>query len=101
MRHYTHLSADERDRIAELHARDEDVPAIARDIGEESQRWAGARPQRQAQALRGDSHPAKRRPRRRLDYPALVERVHSSIVYDHWSPEQVEAGLGSSEVTAS
>ena len=33
MRHYTHLSADERDRIAELHAKHEAVSAIAKDIG--------------------------------------------------------------------
>lgn len=33
MRRYRHLSAEERDRIAEMHARHEEVSAIAAAIG--------------------------------------------------------------------
>lgn len=101
MRHYTHLSPDERDRIAELHARHEGVSAIARDIGRDKStvgrelarngrrgRYGALRAQERAEARHGAC-----RPHRRLDDPALAEQVRSRIVGDHWSPELVDGRM--------
>ena len=101
MRHYTHLSADERDRIAELHAKHEAVSAIAKDIGRDKStvsrelrrngrhgRYGALKAQMRAEAR----HRACR-PHRKLDDPALAEEVRSHIVCDHWSPEQIDGRL--------
>lgn len=101
MRHYTHLSADERDRIAELHAKHEAVSAIAKDIGRDKStvsrelkrngrhgRYGALKAQMRAEAR----HRACR-PHRKLDDPALAEEVRSRIVCDHWSPEQIDGRL--------
>lgn len=101
MRHYKHLSADERDRIAELHARHEKVSSIARDIGRDKStvsrelkrngrhgRYGALKAQERA-----DERRKACRPKRRLDDPALAREVRSRIVDDHWSPEQIDGRL--------
>ena len=71
MRHYRHLGAEERDRIAEMCARHERVSAIA------------------AQS-RSDARREACRPRKRLSDPALAAEVRMRIVDDRWSPEQID-----------
>ena len=101
MRHYKHLSADERDRIAELHARHEKVSSIARDIGRDKSTVSRelARNGRHGRygALKAQERADERRkacrPKRRLDDPALAREVRSRIVDDHWSPEQIDGRL--------
>jgi IS30 family transposase len=101
MRHYTHLSPDERDRIAEMHARHQGVSAIARDIGRDKStvsrelarngrrgRYGACKAQERADKRHGAC-----RPRRRLDDPALADEVRSRILDDHWSPEQIDGRL--------
>lgn len=101
MRHYKHLSADERDRIAELHARHEKVSSIARDIGRDKSTVSRelARNGRHGRygALKAQERADERRkacrPKRRLDDPALAREVRSRIVDDRWSPEQIDGRL--------
>lgn len=101
MRHYKHLSADERDRIAELHARHEKASSIARDIGRDKSTVSRelARNGRHGRygALKAQERADERRkacrPKRRLDDPALAREVRSRIVDDHWSPEQIDGRL--------
>lgn len=101
MRHYTHLTACERDTIAEMHARHESQGAIARAIGRDRStvsrelgrngrggRYGAATAQRRA-----DRRHERCRPRRRLDDPRLREEVRRRIVDDHWSPEQIDGRL--------
>ena len=101
MRHCKHLSADERDRIAELHARHEKVSSMARDIGRDKSTASRelARNGRHGRygALKAQERADERRkacrPKRRLDDPALAREVRSRIVDDHWSPEQIDGRL--------
>ena len=101
MRHYKHLSADERDRIAELHARHEKVSSIARDIGRDKSTVSRelARNGRHGRygALKAQERADERRkacrPKRRLDDPALAREVRSRIVDGRWSPEQIDGRL--------
>lgn len=101
MRHYTHLSSAERDRIAEMFARHEGVSSIAREIGRDKStvsrelarngrggRYGACRAQERADERRGAC-----RPRRRLDDPVLAGEVRSHILDDHWSPEQIDGKL--------
>ena len=98
MRRCTHLGPDERDGIAETHARHEGVSSIAREMGRDKSTVGrelvrnGRRGRCGAQG-RAEVRRAACRPRRRLDDPALAAMVRSCILGDHWSPEQIE-GVG-------
>ena len=94
MHRYNHLSAEERDRIAEMHARHETATAIAAAIGRDKStvsrelarngrrgRYGACKAQERAEGRRRAC-----RPHRRLDDPALMEEVRGRIVDDHWSP---------------
>ena len=97
MRHCKHLSAEERDRIAEMYARRESVSAIAAAIGRNKStvsreiardgrngRYGAIAAQSRSDARRGAC-----RPRKRLSDPALAAEVRRRIVDDRWSPEQI------------
>ena len=101
MHRYAHLSAEERDRIADMRSRHETVTAIADAIGRDKStvsrelarngrrgRYGACKAQERAEGRRKAC-----RPRRRLDDPALMEEVRGRIVDDHWSPEQVDGRL--------
>lgn len=98
MRHYRHLSAEERDRIAEMHARHEGVSAIAAAIGrnkstvsrEIARNGRNGRYGAIAAQSRSDARRKARRPRKRLSDPALAAEVRRRIVDDRWSPEQID-----------
>jgi IS30 family transposase len=98
MRHYRHLSAEERDRIAEMYERREGVSAIAAAIGRNkstvSRGIAGngrdGRYGAIAAQTRSDARREACRPRKRLSDPALAAEVRRRIVDDRWSPEQID-----------
>lgn len=95
MRHYRHLSAEERDRIAEMYARHEGVSAIAAAIGRNKSAVSReiARNGRYgaiAAQSRSDARHEACRPRKRLSDPALAAEVRWRIVDDRWSPEQID-----------
>lgn len=98
MRRYRHLSAEERDRIAELHARHEGVSAIAAAIGRNKSTASGeiARNGRNGRygAIAAQSRSDARRkacgPRKRLSDPALAAEVRRRIVDDRRSPGQID-----------
>lgn len=98
MRHYRHLSAEERDRIAEMHARHEGVSAIAAAIGrnkstvsrEIARNGRNGRYGAIAAQSRSDARRKACRPRKRLSDPALAAEVRRRIVDDRWSPEQID-----------
>ena len=97
MRHYKHLSAEERDRIAEMYARRESVSAIAAAIGrnkstvsrEIARNGRNGRYGAIAAQSRSDARHGACRPRKRLSDPALAAEVRRRIVDDRWSPEQI------------
>lgn len=97
MRHYKHLSAEERDRIAEMYARRESVSAIAAAIGgnkstvsrEIARNGRNGRYGAIAAQSRSDARHGACRPRKRLSDPALATEVRRRIVDDRWSPEQI------------
>ena len=66
MHHYAHLSAEERDRIAELHAEDKAVSDIGRDSSTLSRK------------LKRNGRHARCKPHKRLSGPALAEEVRGS-----------------------
>lgn len=98
MRRYRHLSAEERDRIAEMHARHEGVSAIAAAIGRNKSTASReiARNGRNGRygAIAAQSRSDARRkvcgPRKRLSDPALAAEVRRRIVDDRRSPEQID-----------
>lgn len=99
MRRYRHLSAEERDRIAEMHARHEGgVSAIAAAIGRNKSTVSGeiARNGRNgrygaiAAQLRSDARRKACGPRKRLSDPALAAEVRRRIVDDRRSPGQID-----------
>ena len=63
MRHYTHLSAEQRDRIAELHAEGKAVSDIGRDSSALSCK------------LKRNGRHTRCKPHKRLSGPALAEEV--------------------------
>ena len=97
MRHCKHLSAEERDRIAEMYARRESVSAIAAAIGrnkstvsrEIARNGRNGRYGAIAAQSRSDARRGACRPRKRLSDPALAAEVRRRIVDDRWSPEQI------------
>lgn len=101
MRHYEHLTARERDRIAELHATRQSVTDIAKAIGRDKStvsrelRRNGRRGRYGACTAQGraDERHEACRPRRRLDDPELADEVRRDIVELHWSPEQIDGRL--------
>lgn len=101
MRHYKHLSAEERDRIAEMYARREGVSTIAAAIGRNKSTVSreiarnGRRGRYGAIAAqsRSDARHGACRPRKRLSDPALAAEVRRRIVDDRWSPEQIDGRL--------
>ena len=101
MRRYTHLTAGERDRIAEMRASGSGVREIAREIGrsestvsrELARNGRGGRYGAIAAQRRADARRAACRPARRLDDPTLAGRVRRLIEEDRWSPEQVDGRL--------
>ena len=80
MRRYTHLTAGERDRIAEMRASGSGVREIAREIGrsestvsrELARNGRGGRYGAIAAQRRADARRAACRPARRLDDPVLA-----------------------------
>ena len=98
MRHYKHLSAEERDRIAEMYARRESVSAIAAAIGgnkstvsrEIARNGRNGRYGAIAAQSRSDARHGACRPRKRLSDPALAAEVRRRIVDDRWSHEQID-----------
>lgn len=98
MRRYRHLSAEERDRIAEMHARHEGVSAIAAAIGrnkstvsrEIARNGRNGRYGAIAAQSRSDARRKACRPRKRLSDPALAAEVRRRIVDDRRSPEQID-----------
>lgn len=95
MRRYRHLSAEGRDRIAEMHARHEGVSAIAAAIGRNKSTASReiARNGRYgaiAAQSRSDARRKACRPRKRLSDPALAAEVRRRIVDDRRSPEQID-----------
>lgn len=95
MRRYRHLSAEERDRIAEMHARHEGVSAIAAATGRNKSTVSReiARNGRYgaiAAQSRSDARRKACRPRKRLSDPALAAEVRRRIVDDRRSPEQID-----------
>lgn len=83
MRRYRHLSAEERDRIAEMHARHEGVSAIAAAIGgnkstasrEIARNGRNGRYGAIAAQSRSDARRKACGPRKRLSDPALAAEV--------------------------
>ena len=98
MRRYRHLSAEERDRIAEMYARHEGVSAIAAAIGrnkstasrEIARNGRNGRYGAIAAQSRSDARRKACRPRKRLSDPALAAEVRRRIVDDRRSPEQID-----------
>lgn len=98
MRRYRHLSAEERDRIAEMHARHEGVSAIAAAIGrnkstvsrEIARNGRNGRYGAIAAQSRSDARRKACRPRKRLSDPALAAEVRRRIVDDRRSPGQID-----------
>ena len=98
MRHYRHLSAEERDRMAEMYARHEGVSAIAAEIGrnkstvsrEIARNGRNGRYGAIAAQSRSDARRKACRPRKRLSGPALAAEVRRRIVDGRWSPEQMD-----------
>lgn len=98
MRRYRHLSAEERDRIAEMHARHEGVSAIAAAIGrnkstvsrEIARNGRNGRYGAIAAQSRSDARRKACRPRKRLSDPAPAAEVRRRIVDDRRSPEQID-----------
>lgn len=98
MRRYRHLSAEERDRIAEMHARHEGVSAIAAAIDrnkstvsrEIARNGRNGRYGAIAAQSRSDARRKACRPRKRLSDPALAAEVRRRIVDDRRSPEQID-----------
>ena len=96
MRHYKHLGAGERDRMAEMYARREGVSTIAAAIGrnkstvsrEIARNGRNGRYGAIAAQSRSDARHGARGPRKRLSDPALAAEVRRRIVDDRWSPEQ-------------
>lgn len=105
MRRYRHLSAEERDRIAEMHARHEGVSAIAAAIGrnkstvsrEIARNGRNGRYGAIAAQSRSDARRKACRPRKRLSDPALAAEVRRRIVDDRRSPEQIDGCVPSSK----
>ncbi|QUC02179.1 helix-turn-helix domain-containing protein [Atopobium sp. oral taxon 416] len=81
MRHYTHLSAEERDRIAELHAEGKAVSDIGRDSSTLSRK------------LKRNGRHTRCKPYKRLSGPALAEKVREHIADERWSPERIDKRL--------
>ena len=97
MRHCRHLGAEERDRMAEMHARHEGVSAIAAAIGrnrstasrEIARNGRNGRCGAIAAQSRSDARHKACRPRKRLSGPAPAAEVRRRIVGDRWPPEQI------------
>lgn len=98
MRRYRHLSAEERDRIAEMHARHEGVSAIAAAIGrnkstasrEIARNGRNGRYGAIAAQSRSDARRKACRPRKSLSDSAPAAEVRRRIVDDRRSPEQID-----------
>ena len=96
MRHYRHLGAEGRDRIAEMHARHEGVSAIAAAIGrnkstvsrEIARNGRNGRYGAIAAQPRSDARRKACRPRKRLSGPTLAAEVRRRIADGRWPPEQ-------------
>lgn len=101
MRHYSHLSPQERDCIAMLHAEGRSIGYIAGETGRDRSticrelkrngrhgRYGACAAQRRAEARHG-----RCRPKRRLSDPALAQRVRSLIVDERWSPDETGGRL--------
>ena len=82
MRHYTHLSAEQRDRIAELHAL---RTRGFRDIGRDSSTLG--------RELKRSGRHTRCKPHKRLSGPALAEEVREHIADERWSPERIDKRL--------
>ena len=82
MRHYTYLSAEQRDRIAELHA----LRARGfRDIGRDSSTLS--------RKLKRNGRHTRCKPHKRLSGPALAEKVREHITDERWSPAHIDKRL--------
>ena len=104
MCHYTHLSLQEKDCIATLHAEGSSIAYIAAEI---SARTAAAsatssRGTHGTDALghalpkrRADERRRRCRAKRRLSDPALTQKVRLLIMDRHWSPDEIDDISGS------
>lgn len=101
MCHYRHLSPQERDCIATLHAEGRSIGYIAGATGRDKSticrelkrngrhgRYGACAAQRRAEARHG-----RCRPKRRLSDPALAQKVRSLIMDEHWSPDEIDGRL--------
>lgn len=101
MRHYTHLTREERDRIHAMHVQRKGVCEIARAIGRDKATVSrelrrNGRSNHYGSATAQERYESRRRacrPRRRLADPRLMSEVRSRISDDHWSPEQVDGRM--------
>jgi IS30 family transposase len=107
MCHYKHLSSQERDCIATLHAEGRSIAYIAAEIGRDSSsichklkrngrhgHYGACAAQRRA-----DERRRRCRAKRRLSDPALTQKVRLLIMDRHWSLEQID-GISGSRVAA-
>lgn len=101
MRHYTHLTREERDRIHTMRVQGKGACEIARAIHRDkstvsrelrrngkSNHYGSATAQRRYERRRRAC-----RPKRRLSDPSLLAEVRSRISDDRWSPEQVDGRM--------
>jgi transposase, IS30 family len=101
MCHYSHLSPQERDCIATLHAEGRSIGYIAGETGRDRSticrelkrngrhgRYGACAAQRRAEARH-----RRCRPKRRLSDPALAQKVRSLIMDRHWSPDEIDGRL--------
>jgi len=101
MCHYRHLSPQERDCIATLHAEGRSIGYIAGATGRDKSticrelKRNGRHGRYGACAAQGRAEARHRRcrPKRRLSDPALAQKVRSLIMDEHWSPDEIDGRL--------
>ena len=101
MCHYRHLSPQERDCIATLHAEGRSIGYIAGATGRDKSticrelKRNGRHGRYGACAAQGRAEARHRRcrPKRRLSDPALAQKVRSLIMDGHWSPDEIDGRL--------
>ena len=82
MHHYAHLGAEQRDRIAELHAEGKAVSDIGRDSSTLSRK------------LERNGRHTRCKPHKRLSRPSVGRGGEGEHIADErWSPEQIDERL--------
>ena len=101
MRHYRHLTREERDRIHAMRAQGKGVCEIAGAIGRDKGTVSRELRRNGRSGCYGSATAQRRyeerrracRPRRRLADPRLMAEVRERISEDRWSPEQVDGRM--------